>query len=250
MRFCRRKQKAPTLMVRPGVYGGENEVPLRGKTHSVQAKPGGGKVIPTMPIEVVILVVDASGSMQESDYIPTRLDGAKAAGLAFLDEKAGIDPRDKVGLVSFSDNAYLDAPHDCKRSKIKKSLLELRANGCTNIGQGLNIAIKELQRCNIPFAVKRIVLLSDGGHNTGTHPDRVLPQAVRQNVPIDTVSIGSADLKLMEKIAAATGGRHVRIEDVESLIARYRQLAEKLPPPDVASHSRPIRVTARGGGRL
>ena len=66
---------------------------------------------PTMAMEVakdestVVLTVDVSGSMAAEDVAPTRIEAARQAANAFLDE---VPEGVKVGLVSFSDGANVE----------------------------------------------------------------------------------------------------------------------------------------------
>ena len=62
-------------------------------------KLGGG----TSPVDILLL--DVSGSMADTDYPPSRLEGAKVSALRFAEKRAAVEPDSRVGVVSFSDSA-------------------------------------------------------------------------------------------------------------------------------------------------
>ena len=55
--------------------------------------------------ERVVLLIDVSRSMSQSDYPPRRLDAAKQAAMAFIDKKLGIDDSDEVAVIAFAGAA-------------------------------------------------------------------------------------------------------------------------------------------------
>jgi Ca-activated chloride channel family protein len=86
------------------------------------------------PQGTVILTMDVSGSMRADDLKPSRLDAAKAAALAFIQKQpAGV----KIGVVSFSDNAFLvQAPTNDKQA-ITAAISRLAPQRGTAIGSAL-----------------------------------------------------------------------------------------------------------------
>ena len=56
--------------------------------------------------ERVFQIIDISGSMDEKDYYPSRLEGAKKAGERFIDVKLGKFPDDEAGIISFRREIY------------------------------------------------------------------------------------------------------------------------------------------------
>ena len=70
-----------------------------------------------------------------------------------------------------------------------------------------------------PFAVKTMVLMTDGIHNTG--PSRCFRRkvAAQNDIVIHTVTFSDdADIKRMKAVAAATGGLHFHADDQAELV--------------------------------
>jgi len=83
----------------------------------------------------VILGIDVSGSMTAVDVSPTRLDAAKSAATAFLDQlPAGV----RVGLVAFSSQPRTLVEPTADRQTVRTAIDGLVAKGGTAMGDALN----------------------------------------------------------------------------------------------------------------
>ncbi len=157
----------------------------------------------------VMLSIDISGSMRSTDVKPTRLEAAKAAVRDFVNaEPAGV----KIGLVAFSDSAFLITPPTEDRQQLLKAVEVLQVQRGTNIGDGLLTALSAMapQPTNgdsassdpssttpgpvVPPANPRtdaIVLLSDGASNRGPPPLQVADEVAQAGVRTYTVGLGT-----------------------------------------------------------
>ncbi len=86
----------------------------------------------------VILAMDTSRSMLAQDLSPNRLDRAKLAALDLLRELEG----DKVGLVAFAGDAFLQAPLTPDMQAIEKSIRSLDTESISQGGSNLALAIE------------------------------------------------------------------------------------------------------------
>jgi Ca-activated chloride channel family protein len=182
----------------------------------------------------IVLVLDVSGSMQASDMFPSRLSAAKRASKAFVDT---LPSGFRVGVVSFSSTASLVQPVTEDHAAIHAAIDELKSDGGTAIGEGMQVALASLppdvllgtapvptpppsgigQPPPPPPAV--ILLLTDGENTEGVPPLDVAQKARTANVPVFTVGMGSRgggfggrgggiDEPLLREIAAQTGGQY------------------------------------------
>jgi len=130
---------------------------------------------PPMGGPVDMLVIDISGSMGSSDYSPTRLDGAMEAGGGFLEQLQRSAPKTSVGLVKFGSRAKVVAraqPVGDSLKSLRRAVQGLKTDGSTNIGDGLRLAVQEIER--VKGATRpRILLLTDGDSNSGPDPIKV-----------------------------------------------------------------------------
>ena len=199
----------------------------------------------------MILAVDLSGSMQEQDFIlkgqrVDRLTAIKYVAGNFIDRRIG----DRIGLILFGENAYLQAPMTFDRETVKKLLYESAiglAGQATAIGDAIGLAVKRLRLRKQSNRV--LILLTDGANPAGAvQPLEAADLAAREGLKIYTIGVGademyrqsffglqrvnpSADLdeKTLKAIAEKTGGRYFRARNTRELNEIYKEL-DKLEP--------------------
>ena len=117
----------------------------------------------------LMLAVDLSLSMQEQDYqlgnqMVDRLTATKFVAGEFIERRVG----DRIGLVLFGDQAYLQAPLTFDRKTVRK-LLDESALGLagrnTAIGDAIGLVLKRLN--DQPDAEHILVLMTDGENTAG-----------------------------------------------------------------------------------
>ena len=103
--------------------------------------------------------------------------------------------------------------------------------GMTAISAGLDNGTVVLTSDRVrPFAVRTMVLMTDGLHNTGREPILAAREAAEEGITIHTVTFGTeADVSRMKAVAAATGGQHFHAADAETLEEIFRTIAATLP---------------------
>lgn len=206
----------------------------------------------------ICLVVDRSGSMMRdlvSRNVPggncnaphptlSRWGGLNIAVAGFLAELDNTAQLEQCGLVSYSQqgsgcgltfttsdiNARLDFNYQNIRSEMSR-LSSQPVAGFTNIAAGIDNGIRVLTDANArPFAVKTMVLMTDGRKNRGIEPVISARRAARQDITIHTVTFSSeADFPRMRAVADATGGEHFHAPDSAALERIFRQIAATLP---------------------
>lgn len=138
----------------------------------------------------VVVVLDASKSMLARDIQPSRLERAKLELSTLLDELKG----DRVGLVVFAGDAFIQSPLTSDYSAVK---LFLRAvdpdqmpQGGSNIGAALKLSKQVLDNADRGAKERVIVLLSDGEDLFGEVNEAV--DALKDgNVQVLAIGVGS-----------------------------------------------------------
>ncbi|MEO8717635.1 MAG: VWA domain-containing protein [Burkholderiales bacterium] len=198
----------------------------------------------------IMLAVDLSGSMETPDMrigsrAVSRLDAVKVVAGDFIQRRAG----DRLGLILFGDQAYLQVPLTLDRSTVRTLLDEAQiglAGERTAIGDAIGLAIKRLRE--EPAANRVLVLLTDGASNAGNvDPLKAADLAARDGVRIYTIGVGAdeanvpgpfgvpqligsdLDAAALKAIAQKTGGRYFRAADVASLSQIY-ELLDRIEP--------------------
>lgn len=191
----------------------------------------------------VMLVTDHSGSMAANDVAPSRLAAAVRAANTFIDQLPG---NVRVGAVAFSDSPdAVQAPstnHGAARAIIDAQ----NANGATDTGDALQLALQLLRGADPKHPPAAIVLLSDGSANRGADVTTVARQAAHDKIPIDTVALGTPDgalpnpdplappvavppdPQLMQQIAQLSGGRSFNAKTADQLSSIYKHLGRQL----------------------
>jgi Mg-chelatase subunit ChlD len=101
--------------------------------------------------------------------------------------------------------------------------------GSTAIGEGLREGVRALDTAR-PFAVKTIVLMTDGRHNLGVAPEAIVPDAIAADATVHTVTFSpNADIARMQAIAARANGRSFHADTAADLTAAFREIARTLP---------------------
>jgi len=199
----------------------------------------------------LLLAVDLSGSMEAEDFViegqrVDRLTAAKWVAGDFISRRKG----DRIGLILFGRNAYLQAPLTFDRETIR-TLLNESAIGLagkeTAIGDAIGLALKRLSPETEKSQV--LILLTDGANTAGkVEPLKAAELAQAKNLKIYTIGIGadeievrsffgtqrvnpSADLdeETLREIAKLTGGKYFRARDTKELTKIY-QLLDQLEP--------------------
>jgi Ca-activated chloride channel homolog len=115
----------------------------------------------------LVVALDASKSMRARDVPPNRLDRAKLELNALLDSLKG----DRVGIVAFAGDAYVQSPLTSDYAAAKLFLKavdpEQMQQGGTNIGAALLLAQKMLESADRGAKDRVVVLLSDGEDLSG-----------------------------------------------------------------------------------
>lgn len=193
----------------------------------------------------VLLVLDTSPSMRATDVEPTRLQAAREAAAAFVDE---LPERFNAGLVSFSGSASLVVPPTTDRELLHVGIARLDATGQrTAIGEAIITALQSIAAFDARAAddppPARIVLLSDGGNTAGRLPQAAAEEAATAGVPISTIAYGSADGHVnlggqwirvpadgptLEAVAEQTGGKFYEAASGEELRDVYQDIGSSV----------------------
>ena len=188
----------------------------------------------------IVVTLDLSGSMAETDLLPRRIDAAKSVIRSFVRQR----PTDRIGLVVFAKDAYTHVPLTLDHGTLLRMLGELQLDLIdgkgTAIGNGLGVALTRLRRSDARSKV--IILLTDGDNNAGNiTPMKAAGIAQQLGVKIYTVLAGdnaSADErggrrfpvnpKLLEEIATSTGGVPYLATDNQALNERFQDILSDL----------------------
>lgn len=217
--------------------------------------------IPTEGREMMI-AVDLSGSMQVEDMelngrTVNRLDMLKTLLGDFIQRRVG----DRLGLILFGDDAYMQTPMTFDRKTVNQMLDETvlgLVGQKTAIGDAMALAVKRFEDKEESNRV--LLLLTDGQNTAGKiTPQQALELAVARKITIYTIGIGAdvmlqqslfgtrrvnpsseLDEKTLQDIADQTGGKYFRARDSKSMEEIYQILDALEPVEQEQEQMRPL----------
>jgi Mg-chelatase subunit ChlD len=170
----------------------------------------------------IMLVLDVSGSMQESRNGIQKMDELRESVGFFLEYVRQANSRDRVGFTYYSTTAHHGMNLSYDLNAVEQALMAvLVPNGWTNISDGMMLAREEMIAHRRSNASPLMVVLTDGAantiqpENTQNVPEaksRVLAEAelaLQEGIPVFTMALDSltaeVDVALMAQVAEITG---------------------------------------------
>ena len=212
----------------------------------------------------VMLTFDVSGSMAAEDLQPNRMEAAKVAARAFVEQQPSSV---RIGILAFSDSGLAVQAPTNDQAAILAAINRLSPQRGTSLGQGILAALNTIATANEPppriysnltptpaasptpvpvgtYTSAAIVLLSDGENNENPDPLQVAQLAAERGVRIYTVGIGSTagtnlhvngftvhtalNEEMLQQIAQLTEGAYYKAESQQDLRAIYENLGLQL----------------------
>ena len=185
----------------------------------------------------IIIAIDTSRSMLATDVTPDRLTRSK---LAAQDLLASL-PGDRVGLIAFAGQAYLQAPLTTDHDAVIESIQALDTTsvpqGGSDITKALRIAIETVEKS--PARNHGLIIFSDGGEQAPAIP-YYAKQAAEKHILVLAVGVGTEagslipdpdpsrpgdfirdqqgnvvqsklDSSILQQIVTSTGGRYLKL---------------------------------------
>jgi len=208
----------------------------------------------------LLLAVDVSGSMDYPDMHwqgedISRLELVKALFADFIEGRRG----DRVGLILFGSQAYLQSPLTFDRHTVRTWLEEAQigiAGKNTALGDAIGLAVKRLRQR--PAQSRVLVLITDGANTAGEiNPATAAKLAAEARVRIYTIGIGAEpaqsgvaamlglspgldlDEPALREIASLSGGQYFRARSADELQQIGQTLDQLEPVSQKATSARP-----------
>ncbi|MBE9567406.1 MAG: VWA domain-containing protein, partial [Proteobacteria bacterium] len=220
----------------------------------------------------LMLAIDISKSMdlpiRHNLRSVSRITATKAVASAFIEKRVG----DRIGLILFGDQAYVQSPLTFDRTTVDILLQEAvtgLAGQATAIGDAIGLAVKRLneqQKKQREVALQQpatdiakqadkhisedrvLILLTDGVSNRGEiSPLKAAELAASKGLKIHTIGIGNRgsrelDEATLRQIARLTGGQYFRAYNTTDLQEIYELLDELEPVEKDVKSYRPIKA--------
>jgi len=216
----------------------------------------------------VLLAIDCSKSMLTEDVKPNRLERAKLAVEDFADHL----PDNRLGLIAFAGDAFLQCPltldHDAFQSSVRELDTDTIPRPGTDVATAIDQAVLALK--SQPNNMKFMILITDGEDLEGRVLDAA-KNAAQAGLKIYTVGVGTAeggliperddagavaylhdssgqivqsklDESTLKQIASLTGGAYEPLgQNAEGLEAIYSRYIAPLPKQHLEERREKIR---------
>ncbi|HTY87513.1 MAG TPA: VWA domain-containing protein [Candidatus Acidoferrum sp.] len=195
----------------------------------------------------IVVAVDTSKSMLATDIAPDRLTRAKLAALELM-QKAAVD---RLGLVAFAGNAFLECPLTIDDTAFQQCVQALDVNsipqGGTAVAEAINTALTAFKEGN---RYKALVLFTDGEDND-VGALEAAQRAAKEGLKIFTVGIGTTggallnpnavrdpdgnavkshlNEALLQQIAGVSGGFYLPLRGAGTIDTLYERGLAPLP---------------------
>lgn len=184
----------------------------------------------------IILALDISESMLETDLPPNRLNAAKRVATAFVRGRF----QDRIGVVVFAGDAFSLCPLTTDYELINQAIqgldVSLIRTAGTAIGSALGVSINRLRESKASSKV--IVLLSDGDNTAGNldpvtaaqlawaYGIRLYTVAVgKRNRPVrDSLTTTAIDEEILNQLATIGQGQFFRATDARALSTIFSRI--------------------------
>ncbi|HOY33301.1 MAG TPA: VWA domain-containing protein [Bacteroidales bacterium] len=192
----------------------------------------------------ILISLDISGSMLAEDFKPNRLEASKDVAMQFIDGR----PDDRIGLVIFSAEAFMQCPLTVDHTVLKSFFGQVKSGMITDgtaLGDGLGLSVFHIKKSKAVSKV--IILLTDGINNTGSlDPLTAAEIAKKFGIRVYTIGVGTMgkapypfqtsfgiqyqsidvqiDEKLLKEVATMTGGKYFRATNKKKLEEIYDEI--------------------------
>ncbi len=214
----------------------------------------------------VIFAIDTSKSMLAEDIAPNRLERAKLAVLDLAEMLKG----DRIGIVAFSGQAFLQCPLTLDYDAFRMSLEALDTNVIQRGGTNIAAAITEAETAFAKTNAKKILVLISDGEELEASALSKAKEAAKNGVAIYTLGVGGIkgeaititnefgrsvklrdesgkivtsklNEKVLSEIANATGGFYGKISS-EAVEKIFTDGIKKAPQEELASRMKRLAI--------
>ncbi len=201
-----------------------------------------------------VLAIDSSASMLAEDLDPSRFEAAKSLSSNFISKLA---EETSVGVVSFSGSVTNELSPSNDKQRVVEAIQDIDTGeeAGTAIGDALSASISMLLGTN---KTRSVILITDGRNNVGSSVNDSIEFAVRNNVTVYTIGIGSNQNSTqtgllddrngsraefpnlnegqLSQVANETGGRFIAVSETGELESALISVEQKKRERDISKY--------------
>lgn len=176
----------------------------------------------------LIIAMDASISMSDSFGKGTKIQ-AVCDGIEMMIPQLSRQSGTQIGLVGYNEKPFVVSPLTWPNShNLIKRAKRIHTGGCTNLLGGASLACDMLLRRPAHFS-RRVIILTDGYHNTGSMTiNQLILKAQANKIILDTIGIGNEgayNKTLLVTLSSKTYGEFIPVKSLPKLLSTFRKLS-------------------------
>ena len=174
----------------------------------------------------LVLLIDVSGSMDQPNKLPL-----VQWGLQRLVDQLGENDRVAIVVYASASGLVLPSTSCIHKAEILSAIEQLRAEGSTNGGAGIQLAYDVATKNFIKNGTNRVILATDGDLNVGVTSDddlvRLIEAKAKSGVFLSVLGFGTGNIKdgKLEKLADKGNGHYAYIDSPREA---YKVLVEEM----------------------
>ncbi len=203
----------------------------------------------------MFIAIDLSRSMNGNDVQPSRLERLKFE----LKNIVNTFSSDKIGLIIFSDDAFLQCPLTDDKNYLSNVIIDglntsLVSSAGTDFGPPLKMALEKLEseETSVTQPKSKIIILISDGEDFGEETDQVGEEIEAAGIKLFTLGIGTEagskiqtrngfkkdrqgnvvvtklDPKSLKKLASSTNGKYFEISNSRNDVAKLINTIEDI----------------------
>lgn len=191
----------------------------------------------------ILVAVDVSKSMLAEDIKPNRLERTKLALADFVKRLKG----DRIGLIAFSGNAFLQCPLTVDYSGFLLSTEALDTNTIPKGGTSISSAIRQAME-SYEGGLKKykvLIIITDGEDHEGD-PVKTAELAQKEGIKIFCIGIGTSEGELIP--VTDENGNRAFLKDRSGAVVKSRLDESTLQKIALATGGSYVRASAREFG--
>lgn len=171
----------------------------------------------------IVMLVDSSGSMAETDPSNQRLQAAQM----LVDQ---MTDKNRVSVIVFNQDAEVLQPmtqvsDDKIKQQIKDKIAGNLPDGGTNLQSALDTTLKQIDETSVSGRAPMVILLSDGISEINLN-NSIFPY-IDENITIHTVGMMKEDINgtdLLKNISDETGGNYYSVKNPDELTSVFQKI--------------------------
>ncbi len=167
----------------------------------------------------IVVAIDTSKSMLATDIAPNRLERAKLAALDLMQK----DPVDRLGLVAFAGEGFLECPLTVDNAVFEQSVRQLNVGSIPEGGSAMAAAIDTALTAFKESGHQEALVLFTDGEDNASGALEAAQRAAKAGLKIFTIGVGTTEGTLVQVADPSGNTDYIRDEKGQVLKSKLNE---------------------------